>query len=54
MDIKNYFKDFLESIPDYKKIVLNMFLIKNDNDLITECGFFRMILIVYKKNLKTY
>ena len=29
MDNINYFKDLFESIPDYKKIVLLMLLIKN-------------------------
>ena len=37
----NYFKVLFESIPDYRKIVLLMFLIKNDNDLLTECGFLK-------------
>ena len=26
----NYFPDLFESIPDYEKIVLSMFLLKND------------------------
>ena len=30
MDQINYFSDLFESIPDYKKIVLLLFLIKND------------------------
>ena len=29
MDNVNYFKHLFESIPDYKKIVLLLFLIKN-------------------------
>ena len=37
----NYFKDLFESIPDYKKIVLLMFLIKNDVNFVYECGFLR-------------
>ena len=41
MDNTNYFKDLFESIPDYKKIVLLMFLIKNDVDMLYECGFLR-------------
>ena len=28
MDYGDYFKDFLESVPDYKKIVFLMFLLK--------------------------
>ena len=35
----NYFKDLFESIPDYRKIVLLLFLIKNDKDLLCEVGF---------------
>ena len=27
-----------ESIPEYRKIVLLLFLIKNDSDLLKECG----------------
>ena len=35
----NYFKDLIESIVGYRKIVLLMFLIENitNNDLLTEC-----------------
>ena len=35
----NYFKDLLESIPDYKKIVLLIFLIQNDKNLLKEIRF---------------
>ena len=35
----NYFKDLFESIPDYRKIVLLMFLIKDDKNLLKEVGF---------------
>ena len=35
----NYFKDLFESIPDYKKIVLLIFLIQNDKNLLHEIGF---------------
>ena len=41
MDNVKYFEDLLESIPDYKKIVFLRFLIKNDNDLSTQCGFLK-------------
>ena len=41
MNHVNFFKDFFESTPDYKKIVLLMFLIKNDNYFLTECGFLK-------------
>ena len=39
MDNENYFKDIFESIHDYKKIVLLIFLIQNDKNLIKEIGF---------------
>ena len=39
MNNTNYFKDLFESIPDYKKIVFLLFLIKNDIDLLREVGF---------------
>ena len=32
MNYENYFKDLFESIEDYRKIVLLIFLIKNDKD----------------------
>ena len=34
-----YFKDLFESLIDYRKKVLIMFLIKDDNNLIKEIGF---------------
>ena len=39
MDNKNFFKDIFESIHDYKKIVLLIFLIQNDKNLLKEIGF---------------
>ena len=41
MDRVNYFKDMFESIPDYRKTVLLMFLIKNEDDFLQECGFLK-------------
>ena len=41
MDNVNYFKDLFESIPDYTKIDLLMFLIKNDVTFLYECGFLK-------------
>ena len=41
MDHVNYFKDLFESIPDYRKIVMLLFPIKNDIDKLNECGFFK-------------
>ena len=39
MDNVNYFKDLFESIPDYRKIVLLIFLIQNDKNLLKRIGF---------------
>ena len=39
MNYENYFKDIFESIPDYRKIVLLIFLIQNDKNLLKEIGF---------------
>ena len=41
MNNVNYFKNLFESIPDYKKIVLLMFIIKNDVNILYECGFLK-------------
>ena len=35
----NYFRELFESIPDYKKIVLLIFLIQYDKNLLKEIGF---------------
>ena len=40
-DNVDYFKDPFKSIPDYKKIVLLIFLIKNDINFLYECGFLK-------------
>ena len=39
MNNVNYFKDIFESIQDYKKIVLLIFLIQNDKNFLKEIGF---------------
>ena len=39
MNYENYFKDIFESIPEYRKIVLLIFLIQNDKNLLKEIGF---------------
>ena len=38
-DNSNFFKNILESITDYRKIVLIIFLIQNDENLLKEIGF---------------
>ena len=35
----NYFKDLFESILDYRKIILLIFLIQNDKNSLPEIGF---------------
>ena len=39
MNNTNYFKDIFESIHDYKKNILLIFLIQNDKNLLKEIGF---------------
>ena len=39
MDNINYFKNLFESINDYRKIVLLIFLIKDDKNWLKEIGF---------------
>ena len=41
MDHINYFKDMLESIPNYRKTILLILLIQNDKDLMKQCGFLK-------------
>ena len=38
MEDISYFKDMLLSIHDFKKIVLLIFIIKRDDELLTEMG----------------
>ena len=39
MNNSKYFKVIFESIRDYRKIVLSIFLIQNDKNLLKEIGF---------------
>ena len=39
MNNVNFFKDMFESIIDYRKIVLLVFLIQNDKNFLKEIGF---------------
>ena len=39
MNYENYFKNIIESIPDYRKIVLLLFFFQNDKDLLREVRF---------------
>ena len=50
MNNVNYFTDLFESIADYQKIVLLLFLIKNGVNLSCECGFLKGdINLLYKE-----
>ena len=55
MNNVNCFTDLFESIPDYKKIALILFLIKNEVNFLYECGFlkgdFNFLLKSFKKIL---
>ena len=46
MDKENYFKDLFESTRDYRKIVLLIFLIQNDKNLLKKMASVKLILIV--------
>ena len=61
----NYFKDIFKSIHDYRKIVLLIFLIQDDKNLLKEIGLsendinllnleFENILIEQNENLLSY
>ena len=52
MDNENYFKDIFESIHDYKKIVLLIFLIQNDKNLLKEIGFSKNDISLLNLELK--
>ena len=54
MDNLNYFTHLFQSKSDYKKIVLLMFLIKNDVNFLHEYGYLKGALTFYKKKLKTF
>ena len=46
------FRDLFETLEDYRKIVLIMFLIKNENDLLTEFGFLKHDINYLSKKFK--
>ena len=41
MDHISYLKDLLKSVPTFRKIVKQVFPIKNDWNLLTDCGFWK-------------
>ena len=52
MNNVNYFKDLFESINDYRKIVLLMFLIKDDKNLLKEVGFSKNDINLWSLEIK--
>ena len=54
MNYESYFKDLFESIADYRKTVLLIFLIKNDSDLLNECGLLKSDVNRLKKEFKNF
>ena len=44
MNNSNYFKDIFKSIPDYKKIVLLIYSIQNDENLLNEIGLSKAVI----------
>ena len=47
-----YFTDLFGSIPDYEKIILLMFLFKNDVNFLYECGFLKGDINFLNKEFK--
>ena len=54
MNYVNYFKDIFESITGYKKIVLLIFLIQNDKNLLKEIGFSKNDIILLNLEFKNF
>ena len=52
MENSNYFKDMFESITDYRKIVLLIFLIQIDKNLLKEIGFSKNDINLLKLEFK--
>ena len=56
MNNSNCFRDLFESIPDFIKILLIIFLFQNDKDLLREIGFsehdFDRLNLDFKNTLK--
>ena len=48
----NYFRELFESIPDYKKLFLLLFLIQNDKNFLKEIGFSKNDIILLNLEFK--
>ena len=53
MKDENCFNDMFEPIPDYRKIVLLIFLVQNDDDLLNQSGFLKGDIDRLNKEFKT-
>ena len=54
MDDINYFKELLKSIHVYDKIILLIFIIKQDNDILLESGMSQKFIVNYMVDVKKY
>ena len=52
MNNVNYFRDIIESITDYRKKVLLIFLIQNDKNLLKEIGFSKNDIVLLNLEFK--
>ena len=52
MNNPNYFKDIFKSIPDYRKIVLLIYLVQNDKNLMKEVGFSKKVINILNLEFK--
>ena len=48
MDCEIYFKDLFESVSEYRKLLLMIFLIKIDTDFLTECRLLKNGIIRFR------
>ena len=48
MDHVIFVNDYFESIPDYRKKVLSLFLFEGDYDLLNECGLKDDVKCIWK------
>ena len=52
MKYENYFRDIFKSITEYRKIVLLIYLIQNDKNLLKEIGFGKNDIILLNLEFK--
>ena len=54
MDYIYFFKEIFEYIEDYRQIVFLIYLIKNDSDLLKECGILKSEFTRLSLDFKTF